>query len=304
MDQSHINGFKDFLQLEKSLQPHSVDAYIRDVEKLYAFLSTHPQINSLKHISLSLLEAFITELASLGLSSKSQARIVSGIRAFFKYCLIENIIQDNPAAMLEIPKYIRKLPDVLNFEEIESIIAQVDLSSIGGERDKAILELMYSSGLRVSEVINLRISWLYLDIDFIKIIGKGNKQRLVPIGNSAKKQLLIYLHHVRHHQKIDPSCEDIVFLNSRRGKALTRAYVFKMIKNYSQLAGIKKNVSPHTFRHSFATHLIEGGADLRSIQEMLGHESITTTEIYTHLDRSFLHQTLQQYHPAFQKKDD
>ena len=232
------------------------------------------------------------------MTATSQARIISGIRSFYTYCMMEQLVDKDPTILLETPRLARKLPDVLSFEEIEKVIRSIDLSKPEGERNKAILETMYSCGLRVTEVTQLRLSNLYLDVGFIRVIGKGDKERLVPIGEAAAKQITIYRNNVRVHQKIQPGNEDIVFLN-RRGAGLTRVMIFLMLKELVKKAGINKNISPHTFRHSFATHLVEGGADLRAVQEMLGHESITTTEIYTHLDRSFLRETLEKYHPAF-----
>jgi integrase/recombinase XerD len=248
---------------------------------------------------LAELQQFVKWIAELGLTHASQARIISGIRAFYKYCLLEDVSQSDPTTLLEAPKQARQLPDVLSFEEIETIIAQIDLSTPEGTRNKAILETLYSCGLRVSEVVNLKLSQLYLDIGFVRVVGKGNKERLVPIGSSAVKYITIYNDTIRAHQTPQKGEEDILFLN-RRGKRLSRVMIFLIIKGLVKQAGITKIISPHTFRHSFATHLVEGGADLRAVQEMLGHESITTTEIYTHLDREFLRQTLQQFHPGFQ----
>ena len=228
----------------------------------------------------------------------SQSRIISGLRSFYTYCLIEQIVTVNPTALLETPKQKRTLPDTLSFDEIESIIAQIDLSKPEGGRNKAILETLYSCGLRVTELVNLRISCLYLDIGFVRVIGKGDKERLVPIGSDAIKYINIYKNDIRVHMSIKPGQEDFLFLN-RRGSKLSRVMIFIMLKDLATKAGIVKNISPHTFRHSFATHLVEGGADLRAVQEMLGHESITTTEIYTHLDREYLRNTLHQFHPAF-----
>ena len=228
----------------------------------------------------------------------SQARIISGIKSFYKYCVLEQITKADPTTLLEAPRLKRALPDVLSFDEIESIIAQIDLSKPEGGRNKAILETMYSCGLRVSEVIGLKISQLYTDVGFVRVIGKGDKERLVPIGSSAIKYINIYQKQIRVHVQPRPGNEDILFLN-KRGTSLSRVMIFLIIKELVKKAGIKKTVSPHTFRHSFATHLVEGGADLRAVQEMLGHESITTTEIYTHLDREFLRKTLESYHPAF-----
>jgi integrase/recombinase XerD len=234
------------------------------------------------------------------MTPSSQARIISGLRSFYKYCLLEQITVTDPTMLLESPKLIRKLPDTLSFEEIEKIINAIDLSKLEGERNKAILETMYSCGLRVSELVNLKISCLYLDVGFVKVIGKGDKERLVPIGDDAVKFINIYRKTIRNHVKIKNGEEDILFLN-RRGSRLSRVMIFLILKALAKEAGITKNISPHTFRHSFATHLVEGGADLRAVQEMLGHESITTTEIYTHLDREYLRTTLNEYHPAFKK---
>jgi integrase/recombinase XerD len=291
-------GFKAFLQLEKSLSDNSVEAYLRDIEKLTQFLQEKNNVLSPANVTLPDLQQFIRWVNELGMTPNSQARIISGIRSFYKYCLIENIVTKDPTTLLEAPKLKRALPDVLTFEEIENIIAQIDLSKPEGGRNKAILETMYSCGLRVSEVVNLKLSALYLDVGFIRVTGKGDKERLVPIGDDAVKYITIYRKDIRVHMPVKKGHEDYVFLN-RRGAKLTRVMIFIMLKELVKKAGITKNISPHTFRHSFATHLVEGGADLRAVQEMLGHESITTTEIYTHLDREFLRDTLQQFHPAF-----
>ncbi|MCS3795741.1 site-specific tyrosine recombinase XerD [Niastella sp. OAS944] len=291
-------GFKAFLQLERSLSDNSVEAYLRDIEKLTQFLQEKNNVTSPANVTLPDLQQFIRWVSELGMTPTSQARIISGIRSFYKYCLIENIVTKDPTTLLEAPKLKRALPDVLTFEEIENIIAQIDLSKPEGGRNKAILETMYSCGLRVSEVVNLKLSALYLDVGFIRVTGKGDKERLVPIGDSAVKYITIYKKNIRVHMPVKKGNEDYVFLN-RRGAKLTRVMIFLMLKDLVKKAGITKNISPHTFRHSFATHLVEGGADLRAVQEMLGHESITTTEIYTHLDREFLRDTLQQFHPAF-----
>jgi integrase/recombinase XerD len=232
------------------------------------------------------------------MTDTSQARIISGVRSFYKYCLTEDITKKDPTLLLEAPKLKRKLPDTLSFEEIEAIIDQIDMSKPEGGRNKAILETLYSCGLRVSELVNLRLSQLYTDIGFIRVIGKGDKERLVPIGTSAIKYINIYKEQLRVHITASPGHEDILFLNNR-GARLSRVMIFLLLKDLVRKAGIKKNISPHSFRHSFATHLVEGGADLRAVQEMLGHASITTTEIYTHLDREFLRKTLENYHPAF-----
>ncbi|MBL7739302.1 MAG: site-specific tyrosine recombinase XerD [Chitinophagaceae bacterium] len=298
MWEAYKKGFKAYLQLEKSLSDNSTEAYLRDIEKLTQFLQEKRLLKKPADIVLKDLQQFTKWIAELGMTASSQARIISGLRAFYKYCLLENISKTDPTTLLEAPKLKRSLPDVLSFDEIEAIIAETDLSKPEGGRNKAILETMYSCGLRVSEVVSLRISQLYLDTDFIRVTGKGDKERLVPIGRSAVKYIKIYLKNIRVHIQVKPGNEDILFLNSR-GSKLSRVMIFYIIKDLVKKAGIKKTVSPHTFRHSFATHLVEGGADLRAVQEMLGHESITTTEIYTHLDREFLRKTLENYHPAF-----
>jgi integrase/recombinase XerD len=291
-------GFKAYLQLERSLSGNSIEAYLNDIEKLTSFLQGAGLQKNPSELVLPDLQKFIQWIAELGMTPASQARIISGIRTFYRYCLLEDISTTDPTTLLEAPKLKRSLPDVLSFDEIESIIAQIDLSTAEGTRNKAILETLYSCGLRVSEVVNLKLSQLYLDIGFVRVIGKGNKERLVPIGSSAIKYITIYTKNVRVHQAVQKGEEDILFLN-RRGKRLTRVMIFLIIKELVKKAGIQKIISPHTFRHSFATHLVEGGADLRAVQEMLGHESITTTEIYTHLDREFLRKTLEQFHPGF-----
>lgn len=295
---AHKKGFKAWLQLEKSLSDNSVQAYLQDVEKLTAFLNIQGISKNPAEIDLKELETFLIWINEIGMTATSQARIISGLRSFYKFCMLEQISDNDPTALLEAPKLKRLLPDTLSFEEIEKIIQQIDLSVPEGGRNKAIFETMYSCGLRVSEVINLKVSSLYLDVGFIKVIGKGDKQRLVPIGSDAVKYINIYKNSIRNQMNIAKGQEDILFLN-RRGKGLTRVMIFLILKELVKKAGINKKVSPHTFRHSFATHLVEGGADLRAVQEMLGHESITTTEIYTHLDRDYLRSTLQQYHPAF-----
>ena len=296
---SYKKGFKAYLQLEKSLSDNSVEAYLRDIEKLTQYLQDHAAMKSPADVDLKDLQKFIKWIANLGMTDTSQARVVSGIRSFYKYCNIEGICKTDPTALLEAPKLKRALPDTLSFDEIEKILSSIDLSKPEGTRNKAILETMYSCGLRVSELVNLKISQLYLDVGFIRVVGKGDKERLVPIGGSAIRHINIYRKSIRNHIQPQRGEEDILFLN-RRGKRLSRVMIFLIIRELVQKAGIKKTVSPHTFRHSFATHLVEGGADLRAVQEMLGHESITTTEIYTHLDREFLRKTLESFHPAFQ----
>ena len=295
---AYKKGFKSYLQLEKSLADNSVEAYLRDIDKLTQYLLQVSAKKKPDEIRLKELQEFIKWVAELGMTPSSQARIISGIKAFYKYCLLENISEIDPTTLLEAPKLKRALPDVLSFGEIDAIISQIDLSKPEGGRNKAILETMYSCGLRVSETVNLKISQLYLDVGFIRVIGKGDKERLVPIGSSAVQYINIYKNEIRVHMQPKAGNDDILFLNSR-GTKLSRVMIFLIIKDLVRKAGIKKTVSPHTFRHSFATHLVEGGADLRAVQEMLGHESITTTEIYTHLDREFLRKTLEKFHPAF-----
>jgi integrase/recombinase XerD len=298
MWEPYKKGYKAWLQLEKSLSGNSVEAYLRDIDKLTQFLEASEQKRTPADITLKELQQFIKWIAELGMSDTSQARIISGVRSFYKYCLTENISTKDPTLLLETPKLRRKLPDVLTFEEIEAIIAQIDMSKPEGGRNKAILETLYSCGLRVSELVNLRLSQLYTDVGFIRVIGKGDKERLVPIGKSAIKFIKLYRDHTRVHITAQRGSEDILFLNNRGGQ-LSRVMIFLMLKDLVKKAGITKNISPHSFRHSFATHLVEGGADLRAVQEMLGHASITTTEIYTHLDREFLRKTLMDFHPAF-----
>lgn len=293
---SSIKGFKSYLKLERSLSANSVEAYIHDIEKLVQFLDYKKIDTSPDKITLAQLKAFVQWVNELGMTATTQSRVISGIRSFYKYLLVEDLVDNDPATLLEAPKLSRKLPGFLSIEEIDKLIAAVDLSKSEGERNKAIIESLYSCGLRVSELVNLRLSCLYFEIGYIKVIGKGDKERIIPIGNSAIKQITIYLDHIRTHQHIKPGNEDILFLN-RRGAKLTRVMIFTIIKELAKKIKLKKIISPHTFRHSFATHLIEGGADLRAVQEMLGHESITTTEIYTHLDREYLRSAIIQFHP-------
>ena len=295
---AYKNGFKIFLQLEKSLSDNSVAAYTTDIDKFTQFLEIKALNITPAEVKMSHLSEFIKWLAGLGMTASSQSRIISGLRSFFNYCMQEKIVAEDPTTLLETPRLKKKLPDVLSFNEIEMISNAIDVSTAEGARNKAMVEMLYSCGLRVSELINLQITGLYLEIGFIKVRGKGDKERLVPMGHVALKQLTNYLQNIRVHFPVIAGYEDRLFLN-RRGKTLSRVMVFLIIKSLAEKAGIKKNISPHTFRHSFATHLVEGGADLRAVQEMLGHESITTTEIYTHLDREFLRDTLQTYHPAF-----
>ena len=291
-----IRQFQNYLRLERGLSPNSVEAYVRDVIKLRQFLEISNSTQSAFDLKLSDLNKFVNYLGELHASEYSQARIVSGIKAFFRYLMEERLIQDDPTELLEPPKIGRKLPDTLAYEEVDAILKGIDLSTPEGTRNRAMIEVLYSSGLRVSELINLHLSHVYFDLGFLKVLGKGNKERLVPIGREALKFVKTYVEHDRANLNIKKGDEHIVFLN-RRGAQLTRAMIFTIVKNAAAFVDISKNVSPHTFRHSFATHLIEGGANLRAVQEMLGHESILTTEIYTHLDRDFLRQTLTEFHP-------
>jgi integrase/recombinase XerD len=290
----YIKDFVSFLKIEKGLADNSIFAYQNDVTKLKDF----SEANGFEptNISYDNLKLFVAQLFDLGLSARSQARIISGIKQFFVFLLVEDVIQDDPSELLELPKLGRKLPEVLSIEEIDLLIAAIDLSKDEGHRNKAILETLYSCGIRVSELINLKFSDLYFEEGFIRVIGKGNKERLVPVSPTVEKEIGMYTKNIRNHMKIQPGNENIVFLN-RRGAQLTRVMIFTIIKNLTEIAGINKTISPHTFRHSFATHLLEGGANLRAIQEMLGHESITTTEIYTHLDQRFLRDAIITFHP-------
>lgn len=293
---SYISGFKSYLKLERSLSENSVGAYLHDIALLDQYLQLNTLTFTPAELQLEHLQGFIKWINDLGLSARSQARIISGIKGFFKYCLMENLIVNDPSQLLETPKLGRKLPDTLSIEDINNLVAAIDLSRPEGIRNKAILETLYSCGLRVSELVNLKISNLHLEIGFIKVTGKGDKERLVPIGSVAVKHIKIYMDEIRCHLAIKTGSEDIIFLN-QRGSKLSRVMIFTIIKQLAEKINLKKSISPHTFRHSFATHLIEGGADLRAVQEMLGHESITTTEIYTHLDRDFLRNSIIKHHP-------
>ncbi|WP_316799298.1 site-specific tyrosine recombinase XerD [Pedobacter frigidisoli] len=294
--QSYIKGFTAYLKLERSLSKNSIHAYLSDIDKLTQYFASVNLSPALAEVSPAHLKAFISWLNELGMLASTQARVISGLKAFFTYLLIEEEITLDPTALIEAPKITRKLPDTLNVLEINQLIDAIDASRPEGMRNKAILEVLYGCGLRVSELTELRISNLYPQIEFIKVIGKGNKERLVPIGGVALKLLDIYLHQVRVHMKVKKGSEDFIFLN-RFGTKLSRITIFTLIKGLACAVGIKKTISPHTLRHSFATHLIEGGADLRAVQEMLGHSSITTTEIYTHLDRNYLREVVTQFHP-------
>jgi integrase/recombinase XerD len=298
---SYRKGFMMHLQLEKSLSPNTVEAYLLDLEKLIQFVLAKDIQGGPASLTLQHLQEYLKWITELGMSERSQSRIISGIKSFYRFCIQEQITTTDPTELLSAPKLKKVLPDTLTFEEIEQLIQHIDLSKLEGQRNKAMLETLYSCGLRVTELVNLKISHLYLDIGFVRVIGKGDKERLIPIGSDAIKHILIYLKEVRVHVETKKGNEDILFLN-RRGAALTRVMIFYIIKDLALKAGITKIISPHTFRHSFATHLVEGGADLRAVQEMLGHESITTTEIYTHMDRNFLRDTLNKYHPGFRNK--
>ncbi len=288
--------FKNYLQLERSLSGNSVEAYVHDIVKLRQFLEISNASLSPQNVSQKNLQEFIEFINELGLAPHSQARILSGIKAFYKFLMMEEEISTDPSSLLEGPKLGRKLPDILNFIEIEKLLSVIDLSKPEGARNRSMLETLYSSGLRVTELVELRISNVLFDDGFLKILGKGNKERYVPIGSDAIKYMKIYLHEIRNHLTIQKGFENYVYLN-RRGKKLTRVMVFTIIKELAKEIRLGKTISPHTFRHSFATHLIEGGADLRAVQEMLGHASITTTEIYTHLDRDYLKEVIKTFHP-------
>lgn len=293
-------GFRQFLQLERSLSKNSIEAYADDLKKLENYSELFLKHQAPENFSYRQLQDFVEWVATLGFSAATQARIISGLKTFYKYMLLENNLKQSPAELLETPKLSRKLPVFLSVQEIDSMVSCIDRSTAEGERNLCILETLYSCGLRVSELVNLKITDLHLENDYLKVTGKGNKERLVPIGKSAKKLVKNYLNSVRVHVPVKKTAEDIVFLNRRGGK-LSRVMVFYIIKDLAAKAGIKKILSPHSFRHSFATHLVEGGADLRAVQEMLGHESITTTEIYTHLDRQFLRDNILSYHPRNKK---
>lgn len=290
-----IDQFLLYLKLEKSYSDNTIQAYHRDIKKLADFLSLEKDNKSFTNLSTQDLQDFLIYLYDFGLEASSQARIISALKTFYKYLIIEQLITENPSELLELPKLKRKLPDTLSFEEIQKMIETVDMSTNLGLRNRAIVEALYSCGMRVSELTELKLAHLYLDVDFIKVVGKGNKERLIPIGSIAKKYITQYLQHARNHlHKIVD--ENHLFL-SNNGKKMSRVMIFYIIKDLALKAGINKTISPHTLRHSFATHLIEGGADLRAVQEMLGHVSITTTEIYTHLDNTYLKSTINQFHP-------
>ena len=291
-----LKEYRNYLVLEKALSNNSVEAYLRDVKKLSSFCTENKEITDSTKVSITILREFIIHLHECKSSSKSQARILSGIKSFYHYLSIENVIDANPCDKIDRPRIERKLPDTLSPDEINDIINSVDLSNPHGERNRTILETLYSCGLRVSELINLQCSKLFLEDGFLIVNGKGNKERAVPLNKILIKYFKNYIRLIRSHQDIKTGHEDFVFLNNR-GKQLTRMMIFTIVKKHTEKAGIKKNISPHTFRHSFASHLLQGGADLRAIQTMLGHESISTTEIYMHIDRDFVRQEIIQHHP-------
>lgn len=290
-----LKDFEDFLKLEKGLSLHSIQAYLTDIGKLVRYLELHQDRRGPEELGHAELSRFMAWVGELGLSARSQARILSGLKAFYRFLLLEDKVEKDPTALLEGPRLGRKLPEVLSVKEIDDMLSRLDLSKPEGRRNKAMLEVLYSCGLRVSELVELRMSAIHREEGFLRIVGKGNKERLVPISQHALREIDLYMPD-RHSLEVQPGEQDILFLN-RRGKRLTRVMVFTVIRDLASAAGIQKRVSPHTFRHSFATHLIEGGADLRAVQEMLGHESIITTEIYTHLDREYLRAAILGHHP-------
>lgn len=299
--EEHIKGFQDYLQLEKGLSENTQQAYVRDVVKLQKFFSETVEKKIPERTSSRDLEIFIENLSEIGVAASTQVRVISSIKNFFQYLIYDESLQENPATTLESPRLSRKLPDTLSVEEIDAMIAQIPMDTAIGMRNRAIVETMYACGLRVSELIKLRISDLSFSEDYITVIGKGNKERIIPIAEQTQHYIRKYIREVRQLKKTHKDSRDILFLNNR-GKGLSRIMIFYIIKDLAVLAAIKKTVSPHTLRHSFATHLIEGGAGLRAVQEMLGHESITTTEIYTHIDRQYLQETVAMYHPYARKK--
>ncbi len=295
---SYLKGFHQFLVLEKSLSGHSIEAYLNDVDKFYYFVSTELGELTVRKLETAHVEGFLKYIGEIGFTEKSQARMLSGVKAFFKYLLIEDIILEDPTELISGPKLIRKIPDVLSIEEVNDMINSVDLSHPLGHRNKAILEVMYACGLRVSELINLKLSNYFPEEGYLKVLGKNDKERFIPIGDGAINALELYINHDRKALKINVDDKNIIFLN-RRGKKISRVMIYNIIKYCAAKAEIQKNISPHTFRHSFATHLVEGGADLRAVQEMLGHSSILTTEIYTHINTTYLRKTMKQFHPSY-----
>ena len=292
-----LSGFRAYLLLERSLSANTLDAYLSDVQKLVSFLEMEDPALTPLAVRRTDLEKFVLYIHQLGLEASSQARIISGLRAFYKYLLVEDLLDDDPTELIQMPRLSRKMPDVLSIHEIQQMMEGIDHSKSNGHRNRAMLEVLYACGLRVSELTNLRLTNLFFEVGFVKVLGKNNKERLVPIGSEAAKYVRIYLEEYRSKlEKIQPGHENFVFLNNR-GQQLSRIMVFNIVKDLAEKVGIQKNISPHTFRHSFATHLVEGGADLKAVQDMLGHESITTTEIYTHLDAEYLKETIYLFHP-------
>lgn len=299
----YLRGFKSYLLLERSLAANTIEAYERDLQKLMSYLKLREIDVTPQTVETEQLESFLFWLHEVGLSARSQSRILSAMKTFYRYLLSEDLIESDPTELLEAPRLSRKIPEVLTYEEIQAMLQAIDLSAPQGTRNRAMLETLYACGLRVTELINLKISNLFLDVGFIKVVGKGDKERIVPIGEEAVKHIQLYWEGERRGQmNVKTGFENILFLN-RRGRRLTRNMVFLIVKDTAERAGIKKNVSPHTFRHSFATHLIEGGADLKAVQDMLGHESIITTEIYTHLDTDYLRETILNFHPRNRRRD-
>ncbi|MDR1757113.1 MAG: site-specific tyrosine recombinase XerD [Culturomica sp.] len=298
-----IENYRTFLILEKSLSPNSVEAYLNDVRKLEKFCEENFSVTDLKKVTYEMLREYISFVSDMGVTNRTQARSISSIRSFFKFLVYDGILETNPTKLLEAPKVGRKLPSTLTVEEIDTILNSVEMFKPEGQRNKAIIETLYSCGLRVSELIGLKLSNVNFRQGIIKIEGKGNKERLIPLGKNAKQEIKLYLKGYRSYLDIQPEFEDILFLN-KRGAALSRVMVFNIIKHLAHRAGLKKSISPHTFRHSFASHLVTGGADLRAVQDMLGHESILTTEIYTHLDNNYLKDTINKFHPRIKKDEE
>jgi len=299
----YISGYQNYLQIEKSLSKNTVDGYCRDIKKLNNFFNDNDDKKKIEEVNYQDFQNYLSYLNDLKINARSQSRVISSMRSFFKFLILEKIIKENPTELLENPKTGKKLPEFLTIEEIELLVNQIDRSKKEGERNLAIIEVLYGCGLRVTELIELKISEIYWEEGFIRIIGKGNKERLVPLGKIASKHLKIYLNEIRVHQKVKDLFVDHVFIN-KNGSKISRVMIFKIVKKLTEKAGIQKNISPHSLRHSFATHLVEGGADLRSVQEMLGHQSITTTEVYTHLDKNYLKQAILDHHPLEKIKMD
>ena len=299
----YIRGYQNYLQIEKSLSKNTVDGYCRDIKKLNNFFNGNDDKKKIEDVNYQDFQNYLSYLNDLKINARSQSRVISSMRSFFKFLILEKIIKENPTELLENPKTGKKLPEFLTIEEIELLVNQIDRSKKEGERNLAIIEVLYGCGLRVTELIELKISEIYWEEGFVRIIGKGNKERLVPLGKIASKHLKIYLNEIRVHQKVKDLFVDHVFIN-KNGSKISRVMIFKIVKKLTEKSGIQKNISPHSLRHSFATHLVEGGADLRSVQEMLGHQSITTTEIYTHLDKNYLKQAILDHHPLEKIKMD